>query len=807
MPAFDFPTLLWWGLPLAALPLLIHLVNLLRHKRVPFAAIEFLLASQRKYRTRVLLRQMLLLLLRTAAVLGIVLALAQPRWRGVLASLLGGGRTFHMVLLDDSLSMRDRSGEGGLGETAAYDRARAVVEQIVGQAAESAGAREVSLARFTTAARIAADRRGDPGDPAPEEPERPRQAGSAAEVDLPRQPVTPLVATRLADELARRPASLRAVGPAEALAAVEPVLAAASGGDRVLWLVSDFREHDWTGRGEAVAALRRLAEAGVTLRLVDCGVPPGGNLTVERLETAGGVPAAGVLVPLEVTVRNAGSTPARDVPVTLREDGRPRPGTRLALIAPGGTATTRFDARFSSPGSHVVEAMLPADVLDADNLRTAVVDVAERVAVLLIDGDPRGDARTGDAFYVATALSPGAGAATGVQPRVEPPRALATLDLEAFDSVWLLDVPRLDPRERDALEAYVRGGGGVVFFSGPRTDAAAVTGQLHRAGAGVYPVPLVGPVDLPSKPSGDQVPDIVVEDHPVVTVLAGRRNPLLDAVRIDRVMAVPEPATGSQAADEAATGEAATGGDRGGVRRLLSLRTGAPLIVERPYGRGTAVAVLTTAAPVWNNWSRGNPSWVVVLLELESHLASRRRTGAERLVGTPLEIRLDDAAAGMEVDVSTPPEGTVLRQSAVALESDRIAVRLASADEAGAYVARWRGLDGTDRERAAAVNVDAGEGRLARIGRDRLAESLPGVGFTFEQAASFGSEPHTAAGTSLLRPLLFALAVVLVAEQVVALLAGYHPASRRGGGPRSTPSAGATPKTVFAGAIGRDTTG
>ncbi len=802
MPAFDFPTLLWWGLPLAALPLLIHLVNLLRHKRVPFAAIEFLLASQRKYRTRVLLRQILLLLLRTAAVLGIVLALAQPRWRGVLASLLGGGRTFHMVLLDDSLSMQDRSGEGGLGETTAYDRARTVVEQIVGQAAESAGAREVSVARFTTAARIAADRQADAGDAAPEEPDLPRRSGSAASVDLPRQPVTPLMVGRLAEELARRPASLRAVGPAEALAAVEPALASASGGDRVLWLVSDFREHDWTGRGEAVAALRRLAEAGVTLRLVDCGMTPGGNLTVERLETAGGVPAAGVLVPLEVTVRNAGSTPARDVPVTLREDGRARPGTRLALIAPGGTATTRFDARFSSPGSHVVEAVLPADVLDADNLRTAVVDVAERVAVLLIDGDPRGDARTGDAFYVATALSPGAGAATGVQPRVEPPRALATLDLEAFDSVWLLDVPRLDPTERDALEAYVRGGGGVVFFTGPRTDAAAVTAQLHRAGAGVYPVPLVGPVDLPSKPSGDQVPDIVVEDHPVVTVLSGRRNPLLDAVRIDRVMAVPEQAVGAQAA-----GGAAAGGDAVGVRRLLSLRTGAPLIVERPYGRGTAVAVLTTAAPVWNNWSRGNPSWVVVLLELESHLARRRRTGTERIVGTPLEIRLDDAAAGMEVDVSIPPEGTVLRQAAVALESDRVAVRLASTEEAGAYVARWRGLDGADRERAAAVNVDAGEGRLARVGRDRLAESLPGVPFTFEQAASFGSEPHTAAGTSLLRPLLLALAVVLLAEQAVALLAGYHPASRRGGRPRSTPPAGATPKTVFAGTIGRDTTG
>ena len=79
MPTFDFLPLLWWGLPFAAAPVIIHLINLLRHRKVPWAAMEFLVASQRKYRTRVLLKQILLLLLRVAAVLGIVLALAQPR--------------------------------------------------------------------------------------------------------------------------------------------------------------------------------------------------------------------------------------------------------------------------------------------------------------------------------------------------------------------------------------------------------------------------------------------------------------------------------------------------------------------------------------------------------------------------------------------------------------------------------------------------------------------------------------------------------------------------------------------------------
>ena len=87
MPAFDFAPLVWWGLPLVAAPVLIHLINLLRHRRVRWAAMELLVASQKKYKTRILLRQLLLLALRTAAVAGIVLALAQPRWRSALGNV------------------------------------------------------------------------------------------------------------------------------------------------------------------------------------------------------------------------------------------------------------------------------------------------------------------------------------------------------------------------------------------------------------------------------------------------------------------------------------------------------------------------------------------------------------------------------------------------------------------------------------------------------------------------------------------------------------------------------------------------
>jgi len=781
MPTFDFLPFLWWGLPFAAAPVIIHLINLLRHRKVPWAAMEFLLASQRKYRTQVLLKQILLLLLRVAAVAGIVLALAQPRWKTALGRMLGGARTAHVVLLDDSYSMGDLSADGRIGDTRCFDRGRLVVERICAELAAAPGQQEVAIGRFSafdgkevgSGDRLAGTAGPD------RDRQKERQQGNASPTappqaaqerfDIRLQAVTPRLVQEVRDELAGRTPSAAASGPRAAVAAAAELLGGGTGAANVIWLVSDFRLKDWKAADETASLLRQLSDAGCELRLVDCAAEGGdgrqpGNLTVERLEMAGGVPATGVLVPLEVAVRNNSDRSVRDVAVELREDALGRPGVRIAEIPAGGVGTQRFDVRFTKAGPHLVEATIAADAVAADNARAMAVDVVDRVDVLLIDGDPTGGGRAGDAFYVATALAPGAGAPTGLRPRIEPPRSLATLDLASFACIWLLDVERLAPPEIAALEAFARAGGGVVFFTGPRTKAEVVNRSLHRGGEGLFPVPLAGPVDLlPNAAAGAAAaPDVVVEEHPVVAVLSGQRNPLLDAVRVERSMAV------ERGFEPSATS---------GLRRLLSLRTGGPLVVERPYGDGMVVAVLSTAAPTWNNWARGNPSWVVVMLELESHLARSRRRAESLEVGDPVTVRLDSAVDEIEVDIAVPPDGTLVHQTAVASVGG-LEATLAETSVAGGYTARWRRLDGTERERLFAVNVAADEGQLERIGRERLDRVLAGVAFKYDRAESLQPDTTTLAGVPLVKPLLHLLAAVLIIEQLVAFSASYHAAAR-----------------------------
>src|SRR5436189_5561838 len=94
------------GGALISSPIIIHLINRMRFKRLRWAAMEFLLKAQKKSRRRLIIEQLLLLLLRCLLVL--LTALLVSRFVGCSLSPNGGEQeTLHVVLLDDTLSMTD----------------------------------------------------------------------------------------------------------------------------------------------------------------------------------------------------------------------------------------------------------------------------------------------------------------------------------------------------------------------------------------------------------------------------------------------------------------------------------------------------------------------------------------------------------------------------------------------------------------------------------------------------------------------------------------------------------------------------
>src|SRR5690606_5502250 len=97
-----------WGLPLVLLPVIIHLINRMRYRRQPWAAMRFLLSATRASTSHAKLRQFLVLLFRTLAVLALILFLARPLAGGWMGWMLSPAPDVVLVLLDRSASMETK---------------------------------------------------------------------------------------------------------------------------------------------------------------------------------------------------------------------------------------------------------------------------------------------------------------------------------------------------------------------------------------------------------------------------------------------------------------------------------------------------------------------------------------------------------------------------------------------------------------------------------------------------------------------------------------------------------------------------
>ncbi|MEX0677498.1 MAG: BatA domain-containing protein [Pirellulales bacterium] len=740
MPSFVYESLLWWGLPLVGLPVLIHLINLMRHRRVKWAAMEFLLQSQKRHRKSVLLKQLLLLLLRMLAVAAVVLMVAQPLLRNKWGAIFGGSKTHHIVIVDDSFSMSDH-----WADTSAFDQAKQVVARLAVGAERQDTPQIFTLLRFSRCRQLA---RGTPP-------------------DLLEEPLDADFMPNLEKTLGRMHPSQTAAGPAAALEAVDRLPPKGDDEDRLLYIVSDFRAGEWQEPVALRKALARLGEGGAQIHLISCVEGAHENLAIAALRPAAGTRAAGVPLLVEVTLRNFGPSDARGVSVSLEEDGHARPPIVFEEVPAGKIVTRRFPVLFATAGQHEIVARLQSDAVAADNNRALVVDVPKAVDVLVIDGDAKGE----DAFFLATALTPGGKVTSGLRPLIESPGYLRDHPLDPFETIYLLNIARLDAAEISALEGFVKGGGGLGIFMGELSRAEFFNDSLYRGGQGLFPLPLSRPEEL-LVDRLEKAPDLEVTKHPIFSVFAGERNSFLSAVVVNRYFAaeknwVPEPDSST--------------------RVIARLRNKAPLVVERVFGDGRVVVFLTKASPLqtslgsWNNWGRDNPSFVVAMHELQSYLSALRHPETTRLVGTPLVVPLDVPPYLPQVRFILPRElgGASLSVDAAATESGHTAT-LADTDTSGIYQAHMTSTDGSQQALRFALNVVPDEGNLKKLTSTQLAGRLEGVRYEFHEAGDIHYNPQQLAGLNLGESLLYALIVILLAEQVLAYACSYHPRAREG---------------------------
>jgi hypothetical protein len=688
----------------------------------------------------------------------LVLMLSHLVLRNEWLSLLGRGTTHHLVLLDDSYSMSDR-----WNETSAMNEGKRAVQAIIDQASQQSDTQLVTLLRFSEAARLS--------------------AGAQPKVFA--EQITDAFRSRLEPLLGGWIASETDVGSAEALKAIPRLPLSEGEQSLVVYLLSDFRARQFGSATEVRKLLSDLEEKERVsqIHLVRCVREARPNLAVKSLVPESGVRAAGVEMWMNVTVANFGDAPARGVTVQLQQDGDALPALVLDDIRPRDEVSHKFRVQFAGIGAHWLSATLPADAVSVDNHRYYACDLPGAQPVLIIDGAP--DGRGGR--QLSLALAPGGNTHTGWQPHVEPAKFLADAEqLKQQAAVCLIDVPHLADDEVTALENYVRNGGGVAFFVGANIDRPFYNDRLLKNNEGLFPAPLKLPTQLLDS-AGETAPDVEVTQHPLFQVLAGRRNGFLPLLMVDYFYALDDgwqpPADGS-------------------AQVIARLRNGAPLVIEKKFGKGRVVTQLTKLSSAetplgrWSNWSL-NPAFPVLANELVSYLAVAHDTdplfdiGADLVVSTeegkydprfrfllPPKTAPGEVASttGPSAAKSTPPEVTIEATSA----NGKLTAKLENVTESGIYEAQLQPLTGPPERRTFAVNVPVAEGDLAITSTPEITRQLAGVDYQMHDAADMSLDPRQLAGFQMGDALLGALIIMLLIEQVIAYFASYHIKPLRG---------------------------
>lgn len=442
------PALLF-ALPLAALPIIVHLIHLYRRRQVKWAAMMFLRAAQRMNKGLSRLRQVLILALRVLAVAAILFVVTRPLAGGWLG-LTGSAPDTVMILLDRSASMEQQNTATGLSKRVAGLR-------NVAKAINDAVGTRSRLVLIDSAL----------GKPQPLDK-------AEALIDLPQ--------TEATETAADIPALLQG--------ALDYITANKTGRTDV-WLLSDLQQTDWDASGGRWETLRSAFASmqGVRFHLLSYpqAAPDDLAVNVERVTRRETSERAELLLDLRIA-RQAAQPQPMEVPLRFVINGT---ATSMKAALQENQLVMQAHAipidKAAKRGWGRVE--LPADSSAANNVFHFVFDEAPAMRSVIVSDDEA------EAGPLRAALSAPADPSRKYVATVFPTQRAAEIPWdETALIVWHAPIPRADDPLALQLKSHAAAGRTILFLPPESLDETEIFGlhwgQWEGGSATDKPVPV-----------------------------------------------------------------------------------------------------------------------------------------------------------------------------------------------------------------------------------------------------------------------------------------------------------------------------
>lgn len=298
-------------------------------------------------------------------------------------------------------------------------------------------------------------------------------------------------------EATTRPSAPRAVvGGTDYLAALEWARDRVSANPESIadvLLVTDLQQSGLVA--ETIATDSLGFPRDIPVRIIDVGRRASNNLAITGVSVPAAYLESEQKTRLSITLFNYGALPFEEVPLTAAAfNGDRTVRLKKSVSLPGGQAAeVPLDFGRLDPATWQITVALDVDDdLAADNQRQTAVQVAEPVAVLVLDPGSRDDGVAAKSYYLAAAIeqterqpvasiegefdgSPGKGRFRADVVYLED-EAAPVADLTSNPLVIVADAASLSPQLVEQLENYVRQGGKLLVFAGD-----GVGGDASRA--------------------------------------------------------------------------------------------------------------------------------------------------------------------------------------------------------------------------------------------------------------------------------------------------------------------------------------
>lgn len=613
------------GMALGLVPIIIHLINRRRARLRRFAAIEFLLMSDKRLARRLKLKQILVLALRVLLIVALAFALAKPYLEpdgAVAADMSEPGAV--VLVVDDSASMQAAGDDGESRLDEAIARARQLVD---------AGGPRTSFAIVAS--------------------------GAPARLLTPGLSYDHAAASRALEKVE---ATARASDLEGALREAGRVLSESGERKRVVYVLSDHAAHVWrplSGPWSWVPLSSLERE-----RLGDGQALPNLAVTDVRVTESGLTDQTGTPLTIDADIANFGGDSRQ---ATLHLELGDQAAAELASVNGGEKTTVTFQVR-AKPGATRGLVTLDAsagDALALDDKFYFTIGERRALQVLIVDGAPRTPAYLDEVFFLKAALGATMPGETALARQTIGVTELTPARIAVADVVILANVGQLSKEQSLALTQFADNGGGVLIAAGDKVGVNANETYGDLLPFRVREVKTVGKADDPKAILTALSLASVDFQHPIFQPFDGLQDASLFKAHVFSYALV----------DTVGQGDA---------KVLASFTGGVPALVEAPIGRGRVLFWTTSLDRDWCDLalrtsfppfvqrvaaylarSLDRPGGAGVMVGQESHVPAPDGTGPLVLIKpdgseTPLES-VDGASSVFIGAPETPGHYAVMR--------------------------------------------------------------------------------------------------------------------------------------------------